>query len=124
MSDDNAYAEALFHTAKHRPEFPANGFVNLAQAQQWAASFVRWYNFEHRHSGIRYVTPAQRHTGEDQAILQARHTLYTNARAKNPTRWSANTRNWTPTGDVTLNPERDSVVAMHTGAVLIQPLAA
>jgi putative transposase len=124
VSDDNAYAEALFRTAKYRPEFPANGFVNLAQAQQWAASFVRWYNFEHRHSGIRYVTPAQRHAGEDHAILANRHALYTNARAGNPARWSANTRNWTPTGAVTLNPERDSVVAMHTGAALIQPLAA
>jgi len=124
VSDDNAYAEALFRTAKYRPEFPANGFVNLAQAQQWAASFVRWYNFEHRHSGIRYVTPAQRHAGEDHAILANRHALYTKAKAERPARWSGNTRNWTPTGAVTLNPERDSVVAMHTGAALIQPLAA
>jgi transposase InsO family protein len=124
VSDDNAYAEALFRTAKYRPEFPANGFVNLAQAQQWAASFVRWYNFEHRHSGIRYVTPAQRHAGEDHAILANRHALYTKTKAERPARWSGNTRNWTHTGAVTLNPERDSVVAMHTGATSIQPLAA
>jgi putative transposase len=63
VSDDNAYAEALFRTAKYRPDFPSAGFADLAEARQWAAAFVRWYNHEHRHSGIRYVTPAQRHAG-------------------------------------------------------------
>jgi hypothetical protein len=72
---------------------------------------VQWYNVDHRHSGIRYVSPAQRHAGEDQAILAARHALYTEARERNPARWSGNTRNWSPIGAVTLNPERDSVVA-------------
>jgi transposase InsO family protein len=62
VSDDNAYAESLFRTAKYRPEFPAKGFVDLDAARTWAAEFVRWYNDEHRHSGIRYVTPGQRQT--------------------------------------------------------------
>ncbi len=53
VSDDNAYAESLFRTAKYRPEFPAKGFADLEEARAWAAGFVRWYNFEHRHSGIR-----------------------------------------------------------------------
>lgn len=57
VSDDNAYAEALFRTAKYRPEFPAEGFEDLDAARTWAAAFVHWYNVEHRHSGIRYVTP-------------------------------------------------------------------
>jgi hypothetical protein len=65
VSDDNAFAEALFRTAKYSPEFPVAGFVNLAAAREWPARFVQWYNHEHRHSGIRYVTPAQRHAGED-----------------------------------------------------------
>ena len=111
MSDDNAYAEALFRTAKYRPDFPAAGFADLAEARQWAADFVHWYNHEHRHSGIRYVTPAQRHAGGDRPILAARHALYQQAREANPRRWSGPTRNWTPIGAVTLNPERDSVVA-------------
>jgi putative transposase len=72
VSDDNSYAEALFRTAKYRPEFPSAGFADLAEARQWAAGFVHWYNHEHRHSGIRYVTPAQRHTGEDHLVLAAR----------------------------------------------------
>jgi len=111
VSDDNAYAEALFRTAKYRPDFPAAGFADLAEARAWAAAFVHWYNHEHRHSGLRYVTPAQRHAGEDRSVLAVRHALYQQAREANPRRWSGPTRNWTPIGAVTLNPERDSVVA-------------
>jgi putative transposase len=111
VSDDNAYAEALFRTAKYRPEFPSRGFADLAEARQWAAEFVLWYNHKLHHSGIRYVSPAQRHAGEDGAILAARHALYQQAREANPRRWSGPTRNWAPIGAVTLNPERDSVVA-------------
>lgn len=124
VSDDNAYAESLFRTAKYRPEFPAKGFATLKEARAWAAAFVRWYNFEHRHSSIRYVTPAQRHAGDDHAILAARHALYTKARELNPARWSSKTRDWSPIGAVTLNPERDSVIKTHSGYADIQPLAA
>ena len=114
VSDDNAYAEALFRTAKYRPEFPTTGFADLAEARHWAADFVHWYNHEHRHSGIRYVSPAQRHAGGDAPLLAARHALYEQARDANPRRWSGHTRNWTPVGAVTLNPERDSIVALST----------
>ncbi|MGF6875405.1 hypothetical protein OKW35_004877 [Paraburkholderia sp. MM5477-R1] len=124
VSDDNAYAEALFRTAKYRPEFPVTGFEDLNAARTWAAGFVQWYNFEHRHSGIRYVTPAQRHAGDDRALLAARHALYERARERNPARWSRHTRNWTPVGAVTLNPERDSVVEMASISANKQPLAA
>ncbi len=123
VSDDNAFAESVFRTAKYRPEFPATGFACLDAARAWAASFVQWYNVEHRHSGIRYVTPAQRHAGEDHAILAARHALYTQARNGNPARWSGHTRNWSPINAVTLNPERDAVVTAHVEAQK-QPLAA
>lgn len=71
---------------------------------------MRWYNFDHRHSGIRYVTPAQRHAGEDHAILAARHQTYLQAREDNPARWSGNTRDWSPLSAVTLNPERDAAI--------------
>ena len=85
---------------------------------------MQWYNFEHRHSGIRYVTPAQRHAGDDHALLAARHALYAKARACNPARWLRNTRDWTPVGAVTLNPECDSVVATAALNADKQPLAA
>ena len=110
VSDDNAFAEALFRTAKYRPEFPLKGFADLGAARQWAARFVHWYNHEHRHSGIRYVTPGQRHAGQDRPLLAARHAVYQRARQRNPRRWSGQTRNWTPITVVTLNPERDAVV--------------
>jgi putative transposase len=124
VSDDNAFAESLFRTAKYRPEFPAKGFADLESARQWAVAFVRWYNHEHRHSGIGYVTPAQRHAGEDHPILAARHALYTQARQSNPARWSRNTRDWSVPGPVTLNPERDSVVTANTNSRDNQSLAA
>jgi putative transposase len=124
VSDDNAYAESLFRTAKYRPEFPTKGFADLHEARAWAAAFVRWYNHDHRHSGIRYVSPQQRHAGKDHAILAARHALYTRARALNPARWSGTTRNWSPIGPVTLNPERDSIITTHSAGNDIQPMAA
>ena len=110
VSDDNAFAEALFRTAKYRPGFPTRGFADLDAARAWAMRFVHWYNHEHRHSGIRYVTPAQRHAGEDARLLGARHAVYQAARARNLRRWSGATRNWAPVGAVTLNPERDAVI--------------
>ena len=124
VSDDNAYAESLFRTAKYRPEFPAKGFASLDEARAWAGGFVHWYNVDHRHSGIRYVSPQQRHTGDDEAILAARHELYTQARQRNPQRWSGTTRDWSHIGAVTLNPERDSVVSMAASAQHTQQKAA
>jgi putative transposase len=117
VSDDNAYAEALFRTAKYRPQFPSAGFADLDAARAWATQFVGWYNHDHRHSGIRYVSPAQRHAGEDHTILAARHALYRKAREINPVRWTGETRNWTPIGAVTLNPERETVVAAHLASL-------
>jgi putative transposase len=69
--------------------------------------FIRWYNHEHRHSRIRFVTPAQRHRGEDQEVLAKRDALYQQARNQHPHRWSGTTRNWQPIGAVTLNPEME-----------------
>ena len=120
VSDDNPFVESLFKTAKYRPEFPVRGFADLDEARAWAADFAHWYNFEHRHSGIRYVTPAQRHTGADRAILAARHQTYLQARERNPRRWSGDTRDWSYIGVVTLNPERDVVVnaTLHAEDIL------
>lgn len=80
VSDDNAYGESLFRTAKHRPEFRVKGIAALEAARQWGAAFVHWYNAEHKHGGIRYVSPLQRHGGEDHAILAARRALHSAAK--------------------------------------------
>src|SRR6202034_3136977 len=72
-----------------------------------------------RHSGIRYVTPAQRHAGQDGPVLAARHVVYQDARQRNPQRWSGSTRNWKPIGAVTLNPERDIIIRAATSQILL-----
>jgi len=104
VSDDNAFAETLFRTLKYRPAYPANGFADLRAARAWVLDFVRWYNTEHRHSALAFVTPEQRHSGEHVAVLAQREALYTQAKAMHPERWSGATRDWTPPGAVTLNP--------------------
>lgn len=125
VSDDNAFVESLFRTAKYRPEFPASGgFDDLDQARRWASGFVHWYNCEHCHSAIGYVTQAQRHAGQDRAILQARHDLYTQARQRNPARWSGNTRYWAQVQSVTLNPEHEGSADATATASNQQPRAA
>lgn len=107
VSDDNPYSESLFRTLKYCPQWPKQGFADLEAARSWVRDFIRWYNHEHRHSRIRFVTPAERHRGEDRNVLVRRHALYLEARGRTPERWSGATRNWTPVGAVALNPERE-----------------
>ena len=107
VSDDNPYSEALFRTLKHTPAYPHLPFANLGSGHRWVARFVNWYNGEHRHSGIRYVTPNQRHDGREREILARRHQLYQLARRSNPARWTRDTRNWTPINLVSLNPQNE-----------------
>ena len=108
VSNDNAFAESLFRTAKYHPLLPQKGFETLQQARQWNESFTQWYNHEHRHSALRSVTPQQKHTGQDVAILKARQQVYHNAKAAkaaNPKRWIQNkVRNCEPVTQTTLNP--------------------
>ncbi|WP_370469512.1 IS3 family transposase [Corallococcus caeni] len=104
VSDDNAFSEALFRTLKYRPSFPQRPFTSRQDAHAWVARFVAWYNTEHRHSAIRFVTPEARHFGLDAALLAQRHQVYQRARARHPERWSRDTRDWTPAGPVRLNP--------------------
>ena len=63
VSNDNPYSESLFKTLKYRPGYPEKTFGQLVDARKWVAHFASWYNTEHRHSAIRFVTPAQRHGG-------------------------------------------------------------
>jgi len=106
VSNDNPYSESLFKTLKYRPEYPAQPFADVTEARQWVSGFVDWYNFEHRHSAIQFVTPAQRHAGLDTAILAKRQALYQAAKARHPERWSRQTRNWQPLQVVYLNPNK------------------
>ena len=115
VSNDNPYSESLFRTLKYCPQWPSQGFASLEEARQWVHRFVDWYNNEHKHSRIGFVTPSQRHSGEDKAVLESRHRLYEQAKMRNPARWSGSTRNWDRAEVVMLNPERLETELRQTG---------
>lgn len=104
VSNDNPYSETLFKTMKYATTYPSKPFESLDEARQWVLRFVDWYNNCHHHSGIKYVTPAQRHNGHDVTILEQRKHVYEKAKKKHPERWSGETRNWTHESIVKLNP--------------------
>jgi putative transposase len=106
VSNDNAYAEALFKTAKYCPLWPERPFDTLDEARAWVHRFVNWYNEEHCHSGLKYVTPGQRHRGQAGSLLAHRIVVYETARASKPERWAGAIRNWDLDDVVYLNPER------------------
>lgn len=104
VSNDNPFSEAAFKTLKYVPMYPEKPFETIEQARQWVHQFVTWYNNEHRHSALRYVTPNEKHSGKDEPILKRRCGVYHKARSKHPLRWSGDTRNWSPVTEVILNP--------------------
>jgi putative transposase len=106
VSNDNPYSESFFKTLKYRPSYPRQAFANLLEARVWVGGFVQWYNQEHRHSAINFVTPAQRHAGEDHALLAKRVAIYEAAKERHPERWSGSTRSWQRINIVHLNPEK------------------
>ncbi|MCP3895893.1 MAG: transposase, partial [Bacteroides sp.] len=90
----------------YRPNYPAKGFATLTEARQWVLSFTRWYNQEHRHSGLNFLTPNQRHNGLSKQILEQRKQVYEEAKIKHPERWSGSVRDWSLEEIVWLNPAR------------------
>ncbi len=72
VSNDNPYSESLFRTVKYRPDYPRRPFASKDDACLWVAGFVDWYNHQHRHSAIRFVTPHQRHSGQANEICRHR----------------------------------------------------
>lgn len=108
VSDDNPYSEALFRTLKYRPGYPSKPFATVEEARRWVAGFVAWYNAEHLHSGIGFVTPEDRHSGRDVMLLERRRQVYERARRRHPERWSRGTRTWPYVEEVRLNPQTAS----------------
>ncbi|WP_133618522.1 IS3 family transposase [Halanaerobium congolense] len=104
VSNDNPYSESLFKTMKYRPIYPNKGFKDLNEAREWVAEFVRWYNHQHLHSGIKFLSPYQRHYGLDIEIMKTRKETYLKAKAEHPERWSGDIRDWSLPEYVTLNP--------------------
>lgn len=117
VSDDNPFSESAYRTLKHHPTYPHGPFASIEAARQWVRAFVAWYNHEHLHSGIGFVSPADRHNGHSDAILARRRTVYEAARKRNPARWSSNTRAWTAPSKVTLNPTKDTLLRTKENAI-------
>jgi transposase InsO family protein len=103
VSNDNPYSESLFRTVKYRPDYPSRPFSSKAEACEWVAAFVDWYNHRHRHSGIKFVTPHERHSGAATTICWHRARVYEQARQRHPRRWSASTRCWRQPETVWIN---------------------
>lgn len=106
VSNDNPYSEALFKTLKYTPMYPEKPFASLQAAREWVNKFIEWYNYHHMHSGIKFITPIQRHKGHDEAILKKRTEVYLKAKNTHPHRWSREIRNWDKINEVLLNPEK------------------
>ncbi len=107
-SDNNPCVESLFRTVKYMPSWPAKGFETIDGSRRWVEAFVCWYNTEHKHRKLNYVTHSERHNGKDKEILNRRAQVLLAAKELNPERWSGDIRNCQPVGDVHLNPEREA----------------
>ena len=86
VSNDNPYSESQFATAKQHPGFPGK-FDGLISALAWGREFFPWYNEEHHHSGLAYLTPAQAHRGSFEEVLVLRQQALDDAYARNPERF-------------------------------------
>jgi len=120
VSNDNPYSESLFKTLKYRPSYPGGAFASMDEANEWVSRFVNWYNDEHLHSGIKFVTPASRHQKKDGAILEKRTSVYELAKKLHPSRWSQSIRNWSLITEVHLNKKKKET----TGNKVLRTVAA
>src|SRR5437867_8202979 len=86
VSNDNPYSEAQFKTMKYGPSYPER-FGSLEEAQAWVTTFIRWYNTEHRHSGLGLLPPVVVHHGQAAAVSAARQQTLDAAYARHPERF-------------------------------------
>ena len=86
VSNDNPFSESQFKTLKYRPEFP-NRFGSLQDARAFCAEFFRWYNNDHHHSGIGWLTPETVHCGRAPQVIEARQRVLDTAHLCHPDRF-------------------------------------
>lgn len=94
VSNDNPFSESLFKTVKYCPMYPTKPFASAEEARAWVIKFTAWYNEEHLHSSIKFVTPLSRHEGKDVEILRRRKLVYLKAKREKPERWSRDIKNF------------------------------
>jgi len=88
------HVDEVPRSGQYRPDYPLKPFASKEQACRWVSAFVDWYNHQHRHSGIKFMTPQQRHNGQAVKNIRHRGVIYERARQLNPRRWSRSTRCW------------------------------
>ena len=108
VSNDNPYAESIFKTLKYRLNSQPKGFGTLTGARRWVQHFVDWYNNEHKHSGLNFISPTERHKGLDKEIFNKRIEVYEVAKNRHTERWTKDIRNWSLEDKVVLNPEKST----------------
>jgi putative transposase len=86
-SNDNPFSESQFKTLKYRPDFPSR-FDSQSHALEFCRGFFRWYNTEHRHSGIAMVTPESVHLGRGDEVVAKRQEVLAAAHAAHPERFT------------------------------------
>ncbi|MDB2384552.1 IS3 family transposase [Endozoicomonas sp.] len=117
VSDDNPYSEAIFRTLKYRPDYPCTPFADINAARHWVHGFTQWYNEKHKHSGLKFLTPGQRHRGEAEKFMDNRKTVYELAKERHPERWGTRAiRNWELCDAVWLNPDKSTADQLSEAA--------
>jgi putative transposase len=107
VSNDNPFSEAQFKTMKYAPGYPER-FGGYEHARTWCRHFLPWYNTEHRHSGIAYLTPAMVHYGQADDILATRRRVLEQAQAAHPERFVRGVPSPQPLpAEVWINPPED-----------------
>lgn len=107
VSNDNPFIESLFKTLKYNASYPGK-FTTMPLAREWFAVFVNWYNNSHSHSGINFMTPLEIRNGKYKSIVANRNKIMTEAKAKNPHRWSRKEKQLSADHIVHLNPTADT----------------
>jgi len=114
VSNDNPFSESQFKTLKYNPWMPRK-FATLDDARTYCRFFFGWYNDEHHHHGITYLTPRQVHEGRQDEILAARQATLDQAYLRHPERFPHG-----PAGagslpeDVWINPAPTSIMVGKT----------
>jgi len=109
VSDDNPYIESFFKGVKHICGYPSC-FRTIDCARRWFADFIDWYNNSHLHSGLQYVTPAQKRSGQYISIFSERNRIINEARFAHPERWSGRmAKQYIVRAAEVLNPDKETV---------------
>lgn len=85
-SNDNPFSEANFRTVKYYPEFP-DRFGSVQDSRGFCQHFFQWYNNDHRHSGLKLLTPADVHYGLAEQVIASRNQVLEQAFMRHPNRF-------------------------------------